>query len=44
MKPTVQTAKGKPSPWLPPGTPSTWICPNGHINPRTTTTCGGCKK
>ncbi|MCP2350673.1 hypothetical protein HD595_006795 [Nonomuraea roseoviolacea subsp. carminata] len=38
-------AKPKPSlPWLPPGTPSTRICPNGHINPATNTSCWkGCR-
>lgn len=30
-------------PWLPPGTASTWICPKGHINPRTSTKCRSCK-
>ncbi|WP_256447778.1 hypothetical protein [Acrocarpospora catenulata] len=30
------------SPWLPPGTPSTWVCKCGGINPRTKTTCGRC--
>ncbi|MER7500494.1 hypothetical protein AB0L05_27930 [Nonomuraea pusilla] len=29
-------------PWLPPGTASTWICPGGPVNPRSTTTCGSC--
>lgn len=33
-------AKTKPrSPWLPPGTPHTWICRNGHLNPATNTSC-----
>lgn len=26
-------------PWLPPGTPTTWICRNGHLNPGTNTRC-----
>jgi len=30
--------KGK-LPWLPPGTPSTWICHCGAVNPRTSTRC-----
>ncbi len=32
-------AKKPPSPWLPPGTPSTWVCRCGAVNPRTTTNC-----
>ena len=41
--PPPPTGRRKPSlPWLPPGTASTWICRNGHINPRSTTTCGSC--
>ncbi|MDP4501008.1 hypothetical protein [Nonomuraea turcica] len=31
--------KKPPSPWLPPGTPSTGICRNGHLNPATNTSC-----
>lgn len=40
-KPTTPPApKSKPSlPWLPPGTPSTWICRNGHVNPAANTSC-----
>lgn len=37
-------AKSKPSlPWLPPGTRSTWICPNGHINRVGVPKCGTCR-
>jgi hypothetical protein len=39
---TQRTASS--SPWLPPGTASTWLCARGHINPRTVTTCGQCRK
>lgn len=37
-------AKRNPSPWLPPGTPSTWVCRNGCVNPATNTSCWkGCR-
>ncbi|MCT9929569.1 hypothetical protein N5079_04970 [Planotetraspora sp. A-T 1434] len=32
------------SAWLPPGTPSTWVCSCGGINPRTSTTCHKCSQ
>lgn len=35
----AKTKPKPPSPWLPPGTPSTWICQSGHINPATNTSC-----
>ncbi|MGP3914372.1 hypothetical protein [Nonomuraea sp. 10N515B] len=40
-KSTPPRASGKkPSlPWLPPGTPSTWLCRKGHLNPATNTSC-----
>ncbi|MET8866479.1 hypothetical protein ABZW11_26375 [Nonomuraea sp. NPDC004580] len=43
MPPPPKNGGKKPGlPWLPPGTPSTWMCRNGHINPRSTTTCRSC--
>jgi hypothetical protein len=39
----AKAAGGKPgSPWLPPGTASTWVCRCGGVNPRTSTRCGRC--
>ncbi|MBB2909158.1 hypothetical protein FHS43_000404 [Streptosporangium becharense] len=37
-----KTATG--SPWLPPGTASTWVCRCGGINPRTSTNCRRCRR
>jgi hypothetical protein len=30
--------KKPPPPWLTPGTPSTWVCQCGAVNPRKSTT------
>lgn len=41
--PAVSTSDD--SPWLPPGTPTTWVCRHcGGINPRTEITCERCGK
>jgi hypothetical protein len=41
------TARAKPKtpelPWLPPSTPSTWVCAKGHINPLTQPHCRVCR-
>lgn len=41
-KPDPKSGKNPSLPWGKPGTPSTWICPRGHIVPRGATNCGSC--